>query len=407
VSIHRIVVALVIFRFLLNEGCKNESEDTAPGTDSDTASSIDTTSDSGASDDTDPGDDSDSDEPPATGMVDFLGDTDYPDDFWQTATPDEVGLDPVLLGQAVDDINTAGWEIHSFLITRNGRLVFEWYGYNTGTTQGDIQTPHQTVPSERHQIWSSTKSITSTLLGIAIDRGMISGIDATAASFFDDYETLNPSSEKSSITLEDLLTMRSGLEFTEGEEEALFASADPARTAFSRPVVGSVGEDWSYSSGDAEIITEILRTVTGRTPLEFANETLFGPLGIIDPPWTAGSSGLNNGGFGLSLTSREMARFGELYRNAGQWNGEQIVSAEWTDASTLPRCPTPWGRPYGYFWWIPNPPGFINTVGAWGQEIFISRDNELVVVFTANLPNETADSIFTGLINDYVLPALR
>lgn len=343
-------------------------------------------------------------------LLDYLGNATYPDDFWKTATFSQAKVDPKPLEQALDKIRSERWEIHSFLVARQGKLVFERYGFNSGTTPSDPDpAPRQVVPSERHQLWSSTKSILSALVGVAIDHGLLVSVDTNAASFFSDYASLNPSPEKSSITLADLLTMRSGLPFTEGEQ-AIFDEPDPARAMLSRPMDSAalpVGTVWNYSSGGSEIIAEILRSVSGKSPLDYANEVLFEPLGIINPPWSATKSGTNHGGFGLALTSREMARFGELFRTRGIWAGKQVVSNDWIEESTRSRCATAWGRDYGYHWWIPDLPGFINTVGAWGQEIFIGRDLGVVVVFTANLPNEIADSIFEGLIRAYVVPALR
>ena len=133
--------------FFMLHGCDNASEDGGSSTDPDTGSATvadsmdDTTSDSVSIEDTNTADTGE----PGAGLVDFLGDPDYPDDFWETATPAEAGMDPAPLQQAVDAINAEGWEIHSFVIARNGRLVLEQYGYNTGTTSGDLQSPHQTV----------------------------------------------------------------------------------------------------------------------------------------------------------------------------------------------------------------------------------------------------------------------
>ena len=151
----------------------------------------------------------------------------------------------------------------------------------------------------------------------------------------------------------------------------------------------------------------ILRVATQQTPLAYANAKLFGPLGISDPPWIAGQNGTNHGGWGLSLTTREMARFGELFRNDGRWQSQSVVPAAWTDTSTTPRCPTSWGGEYAYHWWVPPLPGFFNTLGAFGQVIYVSRERGLVVVFTANLPNEMANSIFQQIIRDYVVPAAQ
>jgi CubicO group peptidase (beta-lactamase class C family) len=142
------------------------------------------------------------------------------------------------------------------------------------------------------------------------------------------------------------------------------------------------------------------------TPLDFANEKLFGPLGIDSPPWAAGLSGTHHGGWGLSLTSREALRFGELYRNEGLWLGEQVVPSSWTVESTIARAPTPWGGQYAYHFWVPDLPGFISTLGAFGQVIYVSKELELVVVFTVNMPSDFADRTLRGLISTYVVPAI-
>jgi CubicO group peptidase (beta-lactamase class C family) len=175
----------------------------------------------------------------------------------------------------------------------------------------------------------------------------------------------------------------------------------------SRPVVAAVGEAWNYANGNSDILAEILRLATGKAPLEYANERLFGPLGIPAPEWEAGQNGTNFGGFGLSLTPRQMARFGEAYRNSGSFLGAQVVPAAWTDESTEPRCDTPWGGQYAYHFWVPSTAtGFFQTLGARGQVIYVSRDLELVVVFTADLPDETANSEFQVLIRGFIAPAV-
>jgi CubicO group peptidase (beta-lactamase class C family) len=339
-------------------------------------------------------------------LKDYLGAAAYPDDFWKPATAAEANMDAALLQQAVDWVATSKSEIHSFLIARNGRLVMERYGWNAGLNSADPnQAPRQEVPSARHQLFSTTKSVLSALVGIAIDAAAIPGVASTAASWFPDYASLNPSADKSSITLGDLLTMRSGLQFMEGEQ-GTFEAPDPARAMLSRPVVDKpVGAVWNYSSGGSDIVAEILRVATGMTPLAYGQAKLFGPIGIADPPWVAGATGTNHGGWGLDLTTREAARFGELYRNRGTWGGTQVVPAAWTDDSTLDRCSTAWGHDYAYHWWISNVPGFFNSNGAWGQMIFVNRALGLVVVFTANLPNETAYNTYENLLRTYIVPA--
>jgi CubicO group peptidase (beta-lactamase class C family) len=166
-----------------------------------------------------------------------------------------------------------------------------------------------------------------------------------------------------------------------------------------------VGTIWNYSSGGANIIAEMLRVATGKTPLAYANDKLFGPIGIDSPPWDSGQNGTNFGGFGLSLTSREMARFGELFRNSGKWQDDVVVPRAWTDESTTARCTTAWGGQYGYLWWVPDLPGFFNALGSFGQMIYVSRTRGLVIVFTAYMQNDVAKTNLERLVRDYVLPA--
>jgi len=339
-------------------------------------------------------------------LRDFLGDSAFPDSFWQPAAAAESKIQLAPLEQAVRLIASSGWEIHSFLIAKNGRLVFERYGFHSGENPADPdKLAHQVLPSERQPQFSTTKSFLSALVGVALADGALSGLQVHAADSFPDFAMLNPGVEKASITLEDLLTMRSGLKFVEGDQTT-FGTPDPARAMLSRDVVDKpVGTIWNYSSGGANIIAEMLRVATGKTPLEYGNEKLFGPIGIESPPWDAGQNGTNFGGFGLSLTAREMARFGELFRNSGKWQGQAVVPSTWTDESTQARCATTWGGQYGYLWWVPGLPGFFNALGSFGQMIYVSRERGLVIVFTAYMQNDVAKNNLEQLIRDYVLPA--
>ncbi|HKO52458.1 MAG TPA: serine hydrolase [Polyangiaceae bacterium] len=297
-------------------------------------------------------------------------------------------------------------------MARHGRLVFEQYGWKMGLNEDDTdKTQHQVVPTEGHLLHSTTKSITSSLVGIAIDQGLIASVEDPVVPYFPEYQPLpQPSADKDAMTLEDLLTMRGGLAWQEGvNEEEVFDAPDPALVMLSRPLVGTpVGTVWNYSSAGSDIIAALLRKVTAKTPLEYANEKLFSALGIPDVSWLASSNGTNHGGWGLSLQPRQMARFGELYRNRGLWKGEQVVPAGWTDVATTAHCETPWNGQYGYHFWVPKPlPGFFATRGAYGQNIYVNRALELVIVFTADLPINNADVTLENLIRDHVVPGVN
>lgn len=344
-------------------------------------------------------------------LVSYLGDPAFPDDFWTTSTPEQAQIDAMEIAKVVERIATNKWEIHSFVVARYGKLVFEYYGWKTGKNADDPdKSPHQVLPTERHPIHSTTKSVSSTLIGIALSEALIPSVDLAIVPFFPEYQPLpEPSADKDSIKLTDVLTMRSGLKWSEGDPDyAIFNEADPALAMLSRPVVDTpVGTVWNYSTGGSEILTAVLRKATARTPLAYANEKLFGPIGLKDVEWEASANGTHHGGWGLHLSGREMARFGELYRTRGVWNGVQVVPAEWTDVATTAKCTTPWNGQYGYHFWIPNLPGVFGTRGAYGQDIYVSRDLGLVVAFTADLPVGSADSRLDGLMRDWILPAVK
>jgi CubicO group peptidase (beta-lactamase class C family) len=339
-------------------------------------------------------------------LADYLGHSSYPDDFWKATSFAESRTNPKPFEQALQRIADRGWEIHSFLVALNGKLLFERYGYNEGTNPDAPATPHSIIPTERHPLWSTTKSFTSALVGIAIGEGKISGVDHRVVDWFADYAELNPSDDKSDITLEDLLTMRSGLQFTEGQT-GIFDTSDPARAALSQTMLHPPASTWNYSSGNAEITAEILRVTTNQTPLEYAKTKLFDPIGITNPPWESGPTGLEHGGFGLSMTPREMARFGELYRNFGRWGTTQVIPYDWTTTSTLAHTTSSWGMDYGYFWFVPNLEDFFVSIGMYGQQIYVSRKHGLVIVFTGYLPSAEANSNYQSLIVDYILPAVK
>ena len=128
---------------------------------------------------------------------------------------------------------------------------------------------------------------------------------------------------------------------------------------------------------------------------------------IRDSSWQAAGNGTNYGGWGLSLTARTMARFGELYRNRGVWDGKQVVPAAWADTATTAHCTTPWNGDYGYLFWLPKIPGFFGTRGAYGQNIYVSRALEVVVVFTSDLPVGSADTTLDGLMRERIAPAIK
>jgi CubicO group peptidase (beta-lactamase class C family) len=322
------------------------------------------------------------------------------DDYWVFAAPRSEGMDPGRLEEMLTAIDKGSYNIHSLTVVRNGKIVMDCYGT-------DWKHDRTMTPGDLHELHSVTKSVTSLLLGIAIGEGKIPGVDSRVMSWFPDDGITNLKSGKMDLTLEDLLTMRSGLDWTEGSDDSLFF--DPAVTArviLGRPMTSAPGTVWGYSSGNSQILGEILRRATGKTPAAYADEKLFGPLGITKYKWSADHSGTSYGGWGLFLRSRDMARIGWLCLQGGLWEGRRIVPSDWLETATARHTATPWdGGGYGYHWWTPFMGGFAAR-GYEGQMIYVFPEKKLVVVFTSKLDNMKAVSILDGLVSKYILPSI-
>jgi len=201
---------------------------------------------------------------------------------------------------------------------------------------------------------SASKAVISGLVGIAIERKLIPGVDAPIAPDFPDL--LGPSAEpqKRKITIEDLLTMRAGLESTSMRNYGAWVqSANWVRYVLTRRLTGTPGVDMIYSTGDYHLLSAILTKVSGVSTLAFAREALAKPIGITLAAWPQDPQGIYFGGNEMLMTPRQMVAFGELYLHRGRANGRQIVPAAWVDASFVPRGRSQWSEQlFGYGWWI-------------------------------------------------------
>ena len=332
-----------------------------------------------------------------TVLRDHLGDPASPDDFWRASTPAAVGMDGARLEAAVQAIQSRGWAIHSFLVARRGKLVLERYGADAGRPLG---------PGDAHALYSTTKTFTGALVGIALAEGRIPSTSAPVLDFFRADEVQGHPPAKIRMRVEDLLTMRSGLDWLEGVDDPLFGLPAPAAALLSQDQTAEPGTTWRYSSADSHVLAEILRRATKEPPRAYAERRLFAKLGIAAVRWDADPSGTSYGGFGLWLRPRDLARFGQLLLSGGRWQGEQVIPAAWIAESTRARVPTPWAAgAYGYQCWIPAIGGFA-TRGYMGQDMYVFPDRELVVVFTAALPYQQADVMLDELVRDFLLPAV-
>jgi len=263
--------------------------------------------------------------------------------------------------------------LHSLLVSRRGELVLERY-YNGARA---------TRPAN---IKSASKSIISALVGVAIDRRLMAGVDTPIATYFPELKK-DRDPAKQRITIEDLLTMRSGLETTSNRNYGGWVqSRNWVQHALGRPMFSEPGTQMEYSTGNTHLLSAILTRATGTSTWQFANDTIGRPLGIAIPRWPQDPQGIYFGGNDMLLTPRQMLAFGELYLNRGRVNGRQIVPEAWIDRSFVARGRSYWSdQEYGYGWWIREVGGH-RTHYAWGfggQYIFIVPDLQLVVVTTS------------------------
>lgn len=323
--------------------------------------------------------------------TEIANDTPYwPTNEWRTARPEDLGMDGELLNEAASYIEENGFDLHSLLVIKDGYLVAESYfnGY-------DQETPHKQ--------YSVTKSFVSAAIGIAYEEGYIENLAQTLEDFFRNYTFEDETAKE--ITVENILTMRTGLGWIEGDPGyyGLVTANDAVEYMLTLPMVAEPGEKFAYCSGCSFLLSAIVTETTGMDTAEYAQEKLFDPLGIEKPQWETVSNGISNGGWGLYLTPREMAKFGYLYLNQGDWDGEQVISSEWVQASSEPGLRADQYADYGFQWWI-SPEGYYSAQGLYGQAIFVIPDHNMVVVMTANLRSE---NIEFRLLHEYILAAVQ
>jgi CubicO group peptidase (beta-lactamase class C family) len=264
--------------------------------------------------------------------------------------------------------------LHSLQVSWRGELVLERY-FN-GRRAASLAN-----------IKSASKSIISALVGIAIDRSLIKGVGQPIATFFPDLLASSNEAPKRAITIEDLLTMRSGLESTSNRNYGAWVqSRNWVGHALSRPLLTPPGTVMSYSTGNTHLLSAILTKTTGKSTWQFAQEALAKPLGFTLPQWPRDPQGIYLGGNEMLMTSRQMLAIGELYLNRGRSNGRQIVPEKWIDASFVPRARSRFSEQlYGYGWWIREMAG-RQAYYAWGfggQFIVLVPDLDLVIASTS------------------------
>ena len=324
----------------------------------------------------------------------------WPTEVWSTSTPEAQGIDSETLVGMLQFLQDEESRFDSILVVRNGYLILEVYRF-----------PYNA--DESHPLFSATKAVVSALVGIAIDAGLIEGVEQPVVDLFPELTIANMDDDKAAITVEHFLTMTGGLNWSGVQPQQILDNPveDPAGTVF------------EYSNSQPRVMSSAIEHASGMDALAFGRENLFDPLGISveDNDWDIVGAGTRDGASGISLTPRAMAKIGYLYLNDGMWDGQQIVPAEWVGQSTIPHvegvdgiglqsAPIPVDG-YGYYWWINAEAEYYMAWGFGSQLIVVFPEKNVVVVTTSNPSrpnrslNEALESFIVPLaVSDEPLP---
>lgn len=275
--------------------------------------------------------------------------------------------------------------LHSLMVVRHSKTLFEAYFY-----------PY--TSQSVHDIRSSAKSVVALLVGIAIEQGYIQSIHQPVLEFFPERSFKNVDSRKQAMTVEHLLHMTSGLEWSDADVHAMMNSSDWLQFVLDGNMTSQPGTAFVYSTPNTYLLSAILHKVTGISALAFARRHLFDPLTIGEVRWQTDPQGVNMGGMGMWMPPRDMALIGQWCLQKGLWGNRHLVSEAWIQA-----CTTSHDGEYGYLWWVDE--HFYYASGYGGQMIFVLPESDAVVVVTAGLAD--APTITKNLVKDFIIPAFQ
>jgi CubicO group peptidase (beta-lactamase class C family) len=305
-------------------------------------------------------------------------------------------------------------QVTSILVARHGRVIYEHY-FDEGGAAALRNTR------------SATKTVTGMLVGAAVDRGLLRP-DAHVLDYFPDRAAhmLYPDPRKAKITVEDFLTMSSLLECDDenpssrGNEERMYLVEDWVQFALDLPIRGfpewvptpaqsPYGRSWSYCTAGPTALGPLLQRAVKRPLPEFAQETLLGPLGIIDAKWQFTPLHDAMTGGGLQLSTRDLWKLGQLYLNGGSWEGRQVISRDWVQRSISPHANARENTDYGYLWWLQTfqvggkPVRTWGMYGTGGNKVYVLPDSDAVIVVTTtnyrvSHAGDLTDKLFTSLL---------
>jgi len=341
----------------------------------------------------------------------------WPAKDWPKDAPAKVRLDENILAAFADDLGSGKYSlIDSFDVTRCGKLVYHrTYTHEYGAiygkeskTRGPLNArltgPYNYFDpawhpyyygTPMHSMQSVSKTVTSVIIGIAMTRGDFkAGLDTHVLHYFEIAKVKNVDDRKQRMTLQNVLTMSTGLEWNEenvsyddprSDSSLMEASDDWVQYVIDKPMAEEPGKHFNYSSGATELLAYIFKKETGQDIEEYGKKYLFKPL-AIEYFWKRTPLGVVDTEGGLYLRGEDLAKIGYLYLNDGMWNGKRVVSSDWVKQSLTPRIDAEWGMKYGYKWWLfprKDSAQFIwMCLGFGGQRLMVFPEERMIVVFT-------------------------
>ena len=333
----------------------------------------------------------------------------WPTEQWQAKTPETAGMASENLSLLNNMIRSQYSNLNGIIIVRKGYVVFENYFRRKNY-------------ASTYNVASVTKSITSALVGIAVQKGYIESVDERVLDFFPEYDIDFTEKLKHEITLRHLLTMTAPYPFRRWHEPLDRMRRQSDWVSYALDMLGQGGRlgTFKYSTAGVHLLSAVITRATGKCAREFANEHLFQPIGMAAIPdnklqtydledvfgrrvkgWVHDPDGNSAGGWGLTLTLRDMARFGYLYLNNGVWDGKQIVPETWIDESTSMNK-----NKYGYLWWLRQENGILSyaAMGDGGNMICCIPEKDMVIAIASQIKRRPRDR--WTLVKKHILPAI-
>jgi CubicO group peptidase (beta-lactamase class C family) len=304
--------------------------------------------------------------------------------------PESQGVSSTAMLDFIESADKQIASMHSFMLVRHGNVVVEgwWTPYN---------------PDSRHELYSLSKSFTSSAIGMAVTEGKLS-LDDKVSKFFPDDVPQDASEQLQAMRVRDLLAMATGHE----SEPKVGPTEVWTKTFLKHKVAKQPGEHFLYNTPATYMLSAILQKQTGQTALEYLKPRLFEPLGIVEPTWGTSPQGVSLGGYGLSVRTEDIAKFGQLYLQGGKWNEKPVLSSDWIQMATSKQVSngsdpkSDWNQGYGFQFWRCRHNCFRGD-GAFGQYCIVMPEQDAVIAITSGVKDMQA---VLNLVWDKLLPAL-